>query len=289
MRTLTNPLKAGAKAPPVPYLSIGVVTMADGSKYHEQRREIVNLCITSMLEELPLPKYSYELVIWHNTTSNTPKDYGDFLRSFNPARYIESENVGPHNARMAMAQIMRGQLICFTDDDILFHPDWYKLQTEILDTYPRVGSVSGSPQRTAFRWATSSNIRFAETTPGATIKTGRYIPDIYERDFCASVGRPYLGHAAATMAENDILLEYKGVKAWGHGHHMQQLGPADTIRGCQFCTENLLDNGKLYNEWIDRQGLMNLTTYRRTAVHIGNVLDARILEIQNEWKHGYTK
>jgi glycosyltransferase involved in cell wall biosynthesis len=277
-RISLNPNKTEKKMPPRPDVSLCVVTHYTDDAYHKDRWDVVRLCLDSMLAGVM--GVNYELLIWDN--DSTPL-FRRMLQSYAPAVLVESKNIGLHNAQNRITALAQGRILCMCDDDILFHPEWFAKQLEILKTYPGVGAVSGSPQRTAFRWAIDSNKEFGASQPGVKMLDGHLIPDAWERDYCLSVGKPMADHAKA-MSEKDYLLEYKGIKAWAHGHHMQFMGHRDTIARALFTTDLLLDDGRKFNVILDKAGYLNLTTYERTAVHIGNVIDENIREIQESMR-----
>jgi hypothetical protein len=278
MRTAWGPNKTGTRLPPKPELSLGVVTHFTEHPYHANRLEVVKLCLDTLLDGSS--GITRELIIWDN--GSLPR-FHDFLEGYHPTVFVKSPNIGIGNAQIAVSKIARGRLLCLTDDDVLFHPSWFYLQNLVLKTFPKVGVVSGSPQRTAFRWAIGSNLEWGRSNDCLT--TGRLIPDEWENDFCISVGRDSAGHRRNTSAEQDFSLECNGVKAWAHGHHMQFLGRRDVIE--QFIearrSDTYLDDAHSFNIAIDQAGLLNLTTYDRTALHIGNLIDPSIERIRRDW------
>jgi glycosyltransferase involved in cell wall biosynthesis len=276
-----NPFKNNVKVGHTPDLSLCVVTHYTHDPYHEHRMEIVSLCLESLLAGCK--GINYELIIWDN--ESTP-EFRAMLGRYRPTVFIQSVNIGAHSARHAMTEAASAPIICQTDDDILFSADWLHMQLEILTTFPNVGLVSGSPQRTGFRAGISSNLKWAESEPEAHVRTGKLIPDEWERDFCASVGRNWDKHKANPMWQmlQDTQIEYKGVTAWAHGHHMQFLAYRDTIAPFITRLPVMLDNKKLFNIPVDEAGYLQLTTLKRTAVHIGNVIDPSIVKIWDEWK-----
>jgi glycosyltransferase involved in cell wall biosynthesis len=223
---------------------------------------------------------NYELIIWDNGSTQW---WHEKLAEYNPTVLVKSPNIGIGNAQIQVSNIARGKILCITDDDVLFHPKWFQKQLEVLQTFPSVGVVSGSPQRTAFRGGISSNLEWGKKKN--TLKSGRMIPDEWERDFCLSVNKHPETHAKATATEIDYILEYKGVKAWAHGHHMQFLGYTNIVREHIVARRSdiYIDSGYPLNFSINQAGLLNLTTYDRTAVHIGNVIDSSIKRVIKEW------
>jgi glycosyltransferase involved in cell wall biosynthesis len=277
-RTTNNPLKEKF-VPPAPDVTLAVTTHYTDTLYHAERMGVVKMCLDTMLAGVQ--GINYELVIWDN--GSTP-EFRRMLLGYKPEVFVQSVNVGAHDARHGLAGIARGKVVSFTDDDILFHPDWFSLQLEILKTYPNVGLVSGSPQRTAFRAGVASNIAWArQNASEVQMTTGSLIPEVYERDYAMSIGRSWDRQLSVASNFTDTLLEYKGVKAWAHGHHMQLLGHLDVVKKYMQRSAWYLDNKKLFNVDLDNDGLLQLTTYRRTAVHIGNVIDENILGIHKSF------
>jgi len=275
MRNQQGPNKNLVPLPPPPFVSACVVThYRKEHPYHAKRMEVVKLCFDSMIAGLQ--GSDYELLIWDN--DSTP-EFREMLRGYKPQVLIESVNVGAHNARRYLAEIARGEILCMADDDIVFHPEWLSLQLEVLTTFPNVGLVSGSPYRPAFQWGDGPEI-----PAGIKVHKGQIIPEQWIKDACASVGVDY----AVTMAfqlrgVNDVLLELNGVKAFNHGHHMQLLAKRDIIKPFFEPSKFFLAHGRKLNEDVMAAGMLQLTTFRRTALHIGNLVDPRIREIVAEW------
>ncbi len=274
MRTSLNPYKDNVLLPKPPLISACIVTHYGNDKYHANRMEVVQLCLDTMIAGLQ--GSDYELLIWDN--GSTP-EFREMLRGYNAHVLIESVNVGAHNARHHLANIARGEIVIMSDDDLLWHPEFLSIQMEILTTYPNVGLVSGSPYRWAFAWNQSGLLVPDE----AKITTGKLIPEQYVRDACASVGQDYTATTWGTQAIEDVLLEYKGVKAWCHGHHMSFMARREVIKPFMKPSKYYLAHGRLLNEEIMAAGMLQLTSYRRTSIHCGNLVDERIKQIYKEW------
>lgn len=277
MRVSLSPNKDNVSLPKPPLISACIVCHYTNDEYHKERMGIVKLCLDTMLAGMA--SYDYELLIWDN--GSTP-EFREFLESYNAQTLILSENVGVHNAQWMLAKLARGKILCFTDDDIIYHPDWFSQQLGILTTYPNVGKVSGSPQRSAFAWGVSSNLKFAENKEVVTVR-GNIMPEIYHDDYAISVGRYPREYKLANAQKDDILLEYKGVKAFAHAHHMQFIGYKEIVEPYFFKSDLYLADGRKIDRDIDTAGYLSLSTYRRTALHIGNVIDPSVKEIYKRW------
>lgn len=291
MRTSLNPLKkTDSRVPTAPDVTLGIVTHLTDDAYHANRRAVIVKCLRSMLCP-DLKHVSFELIVWDNGPSLNERVLFDAGARGEGANFdltlVRSPNIGLHNAQANIAAIARGKILCMTDDDILFSPDWFDLQYQLLKAYPNVGVVSGSPQRCMMPRSTLplsfSSETFVSGGLAAKITTGNLLPDEWEHDYWQSVGEDPDYRMPRFSGRIDTLIEYKGVKAWAHGHHMQWMGYRDVVAPFLFRTDKYMDNGLRFNKAINDAGLLQLTTHERTAIHIGNEIDPRILEIEQEW------
>jgi hypothetical protein len=152
---------------------------------------------------------------------------------------------------------------------------------EILETFPNVAEVSGSPQGAEFYRDFSPVLKWADETAGVKVTRGNgLIPAAWERDWCISTGNMKPENWQPSWPQ--AWIEYKGVRAWAQGHHMQMLCPTETIIPFLWRTNHIIDFWDIAKE-ISRAGHLQLTTYERTAIHIGNVIDDSIKAICGEW------
>lgn len=272
-----NPKHAHIKCPDAPDISLTVHTHYDPTyPYYREHIDITRACIASMVSGAA--GYKTELIIWDN---GSPPEFRAMLREFSPDWLIEAPNIGPHNARRSLAAIARGKYINLSDDDILYRPGWLREMMAVMTTYPNAAVVSGSPMNCEFVRDFTPDHEFAKRTPGVKKQTGQQlIPLEWERDFCASVG---LDFAKYKPSWNQTWLEYQGVKAWAMGHHMQMLCPRSVIAPFLLPTKELIEFWDIAKR-ISQAGHLQLTTFDRTAVHIGNRIDQTIRDIARDWK-----
>ena len=260
--------------PPAPEVSLGIVTHYTTDKWHEHRMDVVKLCLDSMIAGAR--PHKTELMIWDN--GSTP-EFRKMLRSYSPDVYIESINVGPHNARRALCHMARAPIISLSDDDILYSWDWLTQQLLILKTYPNVGLVSGSPMRMAMdpRGGVLSTQNWAMQEPACHVWKGKILTAAqWEDDFCVSLGsQPGIYEKCDSFKWADWLLEYKGLRAWGHGHHMMFTAYVDRIEPFLQKSVTLIDLAH-FNIRVGEAGYNQLCTYDRTCCHIGNDIDITI-------------
>ncbi len=90
------------------------------------------------LQKQSLPKEQYEIIV---VDQNSPDDTRQVAEKAGVI-YVNEPNLGLHYARHAGTRIARGEILAFTDDDAICHPDWL---SEILRPYSdlSVGCVGG--------------------------------------------------------------------------------------------------------------------------------------------------
>jgi glycosyltransferase involved in cell wall biosynthesis len=111
--------------------------------YYQQRLDILKICVASIVNHTS-PE-TYDLLVFDNGSCHEVVDY---LRSLHEQRivqylFLSRSNVGVANATKIMLRAAPGEIVAFSNDDVFFHPGWLEAHLEILETFPRVGMVSG--------------------------------------------------------------------------------------------------------------------------------------------------
>ena len=110
--------------------------------YFAQRFEILRLCVASVLKHSDVP---FELMIVDNGSAPDIVDYLDSLRRNNIIDHLftHSANLGLGHALNMAFQSVQNQYVAYLDDDILVYPGWLSKHIDVIETFPRVGFVSG--------------------------------------------------------------------------------------------------------------------------------------------------
>jgi hypothetical protein len=284
--------------------------LPDLSGYFEHRLEVLKLVFASLAANTALPSATadgggtgpaYDLMVFDNGSCTQVVDY---LREQHEAGQIDylmlsSRNIGKIDALKVMFNAAPGEIIAYNDDDILFYPGWLPAHLEVLESFPKVGMVSGVAVRNAAGHACHSLEQLAEATPlpiqggrwGAgtaslTARRERYIPDEWEVDWALSTGRDPQAHLQATCDQQDLVfrLETAGGQdictAIGSANHFQFLSPKAVILQALPAgwTGRLMGSMIELDEAIDRLGYLRLSTGERFTRHMGNALSADVLE-----------
>ena len=120
MREGRSPNHVSKPAPPPPLVTLAVHTHYEQNGYYREHYDIVEMCVKSMRDGAAgVPT---ELIIWDG---GSPPEFREFLRDeLRPDYLVEAPNIGPHNARRALAGMARGLYVNLSDDDILYRPGW---------------------------------------------------------------------------------------------------------------------------------------------------------------------
>lgn len=241
--------------------------------YFQHRLDVVQLSFETLLKNTQEP---FDLLVFDNASCPEVRAYLENLQAEGKIRYLitSSENIGKLGALRVISGAAPGELIAYADDDTFFYPGWLKSHLEILDHFPDVGMVSGSPERTLFNHGIQANLKAAESIPEFSIEYGKRIPMQWEREWATALGKDVEGYLSAVQDLQDITLEYKGTEAYATACHNQFLGPKAVLEGHLKgeWSGRLMGGLNEFDEAIDASGLLRLTTMERTTKLIGNVV-----------------
>ncbi len=267
MRKGMNPNRNAKVQGYAPIVLSAITHLPNLDGYHSERMEVIKCSLETMRENAGV---DHQTLIWDNGSTAALTHW--LKRSYQPDFLITGPNIGKLSARASIVRMLPPDTVVgVTDDDMFFYPDWLKAHLEILTTYPHVGTVSGFPVRTQFRFHNTSTIEWGKRF--ATIEVGRFISEEYEQDFCTSIGRDYKKHKGGTLHEKDIKLRWGGVEAYATGHHCQLIGRAGVLAEHTEYSDEAMPAERPFERRLDLARLLRLTTVKRYARHIGNVLD----------------
>jgi hypothetical protein len=262
-----NPL-VNDSLPPYPGIVLVMIThLPNRMGYHEQRLEVIQQSIETMRENAgrDLPLY-----IWDNGSDQGFKYW--LVCNLKPDYLTLAPNVGKASARTAtLRSFPSNTILCFSDDDILYQPNWLLPQLDLLYTFPNVGAVSGCPIRTQSRWGIDYTLDWA--TKEAELNVGRFIPEKWEYDYCMSIGRDFEEYLESSANDKDYLISYKGKRAYAMAHHMQFIGVAGRLSDLKMWPRQAMRAEQEFDIAVDNLMLLRLTTTERYTTHMGNRLE----------------
>ncbi len=257
----------------------------DLSGYFEDRLKILKIVLESLHANTSTP---YDLLVFDNGSC---QEVIEFLTARNHAGEINylilsDKNIGKIDAFQILFNTSPGEIIAYSDDDILFYPNWLEAQLEILDSFPHAGMVSGTPVRNASMHARESLDQLIANKPdGIKMSNRRAIPDDWEIDWAISTGRDPQEHLRITQDHQDLVLQVQDTKrgieceAVGSANHFQFITPKKIILQAlpNQWSGKLMGSMVELDEAIDQLGYLRLSTTQRYTRHLGNVLKDDLL------------
>lgn len=279
-----NPARGKTAAARPQRLTVTMVTyLPDLTGYFEHRLEVLKLALAGLAAHTPLP---HDLMLFDN--GSCPEAV-NFLRSLQAQGVINylllaEKNIGKIDALRILFNAAPGEIIAYSDDDILFYPGWLEAHLEVLDCFPNAGMVSGVPVRNAAGHAADSLEKLAAAPPsGIHVERRRSIPDEWELDWALSTGRDPQAHIDATRDRLDLVFsaEKPGggrVEAIGSANHFQFVAHKAIILQAlpSAWTGKLMGAMIELDQAVDDLGFLRLSTTHRTTRHLGNAISAEV-------------
>lgn len=247
--------------------------------YFRQRLDILKATLTSIRRT----NEPFDLLVFDNASCQPVRDYLLEMQRGGHIDYLllSRRNIGKIGAFQVAFAAAPGEMIAYSDDDILFYPGWLEAQLQILETFPKAGMVSGLPVRDASTYACQTLEAFA-AQPWSEIEVRREqrIPDEWEADWARSTGRNPQKHLDATADHLDWVFRIGDVEAIGGASHFQFIAPKTLLLEVlpKDWSGQLMGQMRELDMAIDRLGFLRLATVERYVRHIGNVISADIAE-----------
>jgi glycosyltransferase involved in cell wall biosynthesis len=257
-----------------------VVHIPNQLGYYAQRLDVLRLSLASLLKHTP-PDLA-DVFIFDNGSCPEAVNALRALRDRGLIRYLllSAENVGTVNAYQILFRAAPGEIIAYSDDDVLFHPGWLEASLEVLDAFPHVGLVSATPVREQFRYGNEYLASYLDAHRDIEIRRGRFTPDEWQEDFGRSLGHEPVAYLATLDHYEEILLTCHGVRAYSTATHFQYIAHKDIILSAlpsRWDERLMVGPHQEIDERIDRMGYARLSTERRYVQHLGNVIERELL------------
>jgi glycosyltransferase involved in cell wall biosynthesis len=119
-----------------PFISIIIPTY--------NRAHLLPLTLDSFLAQ-DYPQDRYEIIVADNNSKDTTREVAERYvgRPGVPVKYIFEKRQGVHYARNSASKIASGEILYFTDDDMLADGQLLKELIRVFELEPRVGSATG--------------------------------------------------------------------------------------------------------------------------------------------------
>ena len=155
------------------------------SGFYAETLDVLKVCLESMRKDAGLP---FDLMVFDNGSCPEVRDFLVQEKDAGRIQYLilAEKNMGKGGAWNVMLAGAPGEIIAYTDSDVLFSPKWLSRSVEILETFPNAGMVTARPFRTPPEFF-ESTLQWARAN--AKLEEGQFIP--WERflEFNLSLGQ----------------------------------------------------------------------------------------------------
>lgn len=155
------------------------------SGFYAETLDVLKVCLESVRKDAGLP---FDLMVFDNGSCAEVRDFLVNEKAQGRIQYLilAEKNMGKGGAWNVMLAGAPGEIIAYTDSDVLFSPNWLKRSVEILEIFPNVGMVTARPFRTPPEFI-ESTLKWANEN--AELEEGQFIPWEKFLEFNLSLGQ----------------------------------------------------------------------------------------------------
>jgi len=254
--------------------------------YFQNRLDVTRMTIESILANTREP---FDLLVFDNGSCPEMVAYlqSQFEKGDIDYLILSKRNIGKLNALKIIFQSAPGEIVAYTDDDVFHLPGWLGKHLEILDTYPNVGAVTGFYIRQRVAMSSGSTLAFANQ-PGVETQRGLLMPHKWEVEYLVNSGRSWERYENEVAGIEDIIVTYRGVKAWVSAHHFQMVCPKTVIQEVlqEMLPEGWSDQimGRMVemDDVMDAEGYLRFCTREQTVRLMGNAISEEVAALAQQ-------
>ena len=239
------------------------------SGFYAETLDVLKVCLSSIAEDAGLP---FDLMVFDNGSCTEVREFLLGERESGRIQYLvlSEKNVGKGGAWNVILGGAPGEIIAYSDSDVLFSPNWLKRSVELLDGFPNVGMVTARPFRTPPDLFAST---LAWARQQASLEAGSFIPWETFLEFNLSLGQSEEENRAVFADTRDWRIAYKGLTAFAGASHWQFVGHKSTLqRFLPFAMDKPMGEVRQLDRRVDEAGLLRLMLPDPLAMNLSNTL-----------------
>ncbi len=155
------------------------------SGFYAEGLDVLKVSLESMRQDPGLP---FDLLVFDNGSCPEVRDWLIAEKEAGRIQYLllSEKNLGKGGAWNIVLAGAPGEIVAYSDSDILYYPGWLARSVELLETFPKVGMVTARPFRTNPDYHTSTR-EWAQQN--AALEEGQFIPWETFWEFNRSLGQ----------------------------------------------------------------------------------------------------
>ncbi|HZJ24385.1 MAG TPA: glycosyltransferase family A protein, partial [Anaerolineales bacterium] len=196
------------------------------SGFYAETLDVLKVCMESVRKDAGLP---FDLMVFDNGSCTEVREFLVKEKEEGRIQYLilSEKNMGKGGAWNVMLAGAPGEIIAYTDSDVLFYPKWLSRSVEILETFPNVGMVTARPFRTPPEFY-AATLKWARGN--TTLEEGQFIPWETFLEFNLSLGQTEEENRKVYAETRDWRISHKGITALAGASHWQFTSYKSTLQ-----------------------------------------------------------